>query len=636
LFPGNKFKFTHTKLKKMKKEAKNYKAQNSRFILLAISILLIANGTLAQCTETWNLSGCSTADHDNYYVDLNKQSCYHVAHKPPIVTDLATTKADKTATSVTIESVPYTGDADPITMSVTSIGVFDPSACSSGIPTESYSSTDADHQSGTFSTKYGITFTNESGYIVINKFDKNKASPYVGWKIYFTIEADQSTSTATPHQATRNYFFTLTSSTSLLGDPHITTVDGVHYDFQAMGEFVTLRADGGDNFEIQTRQTAATTAPPATDPYSGLRMCVSLNTAVAARVGTHRVTYEPDPNGMQLRVDGNVVNPIPDNGIDLGSGGRILKNPATPPGASGAGVIEIDFPDGASLIVTYTCCYYNQSYLGLYIYNTTATKGISGVIAANSWLPALQNGTSVGPKPTNPHDIFEELYVTFADDWRVTDKTSLFDYAPGTSTATFTNKDWPAENTEACSVNDQTPPIPIGLGDAQLLASSIVDPNMRADAIFDVMATGDSGFVKSYLLMQRVKAGTTSTVVRISKDTTKYGEPVTFTASVYRKFSTDKGLTGSVEFIVDSEKIGQVKLDANDKAILTTTSLKSGTHKIVATFTPDSVTKAFPSSSFNNITLTVMGTPIWHEWWFWLILIIILLIIIFALRKKKP
>jgi lysyl endopeptidase len=67
----------------------------------------------------------------------------------------------------------------------------------------------------------------------------------------------------------------------------------------------------GNGLEILTRQTPiATIFNPGPNPYTGLATCVSLNTAVAARVGAHRVTYQPnfsgvpDPSGLQLRVDG--------------------------------------------------------------------------------------------------------------------------------------------------------------------------------------------------------------------------------------------------------------------------------------------------------------------------------------------
>src|SRR5690606_34189345 len=60
------------------------------------------------------------------------------------------------------------------------------------------------------------------------------------------------------------------------GDPHLTTVDGVHYDFQSAGEFTALREEG---FEVQTRQTEVPTATvPITNPYTGITHCVSVYT----------------------------------------------------------------------------------------------------------------------------------------------------------------------------------------------------------------------------------------------------------------------------------------------------------------------------------------------------------------------
>ena len=47
--------------------------------------------------------------------------------------------------------------------------------------------------------------------------------------------------------------------------------------------------------------------------------------------------------------------------------------------------------------------------------------------------------------PASLQDRYAVLYKKFADSWRVTDKTSLFVYAPGTSTKTFTDRGWPAE-----------------------------------------------------------------------------------------------------------------------------------------------------------------------------------------------
>ena len=86
----------------------------------------------------------------------------------------------------------------------------------------------------------------------------------------------------------------------------------IHYDFQSAGEFVALK-NSDTGFELQARQSPVqTTFTPPANPYTGLASCVSLNTAVAVRVGKHRVTYQPSPGSegkadrMQLRIDGTM------------------------------------------------------------------------------------------------------------------------------------------------------------------------------------------------------------------------------------------------------------------------------------------------------------------------------------------
>jgi hypothetical protein len=345
---------------------------------------------------------------------------------------------------------------------------------------------------------------------------------------------------------------------------------------------------------------------------------------------------------MRLRVDGQLKQ-LDDNGIDLGGGGRISKSSA------GSNTIEIDFPDGASLIVTPTwVSSFHQFYLNLTINNTTARKGLSGVIPfidtshgiirrTRSWLPALPDGSNVGTMPQDLHQRFVTLYQTFANAWRVTDATSLFDYASGTSTATFTDKNWPVENAQSCPVPGQLPKTPIDLATAQQLTIGIVDTRLKANALFDVMVTGEPLFAQTYLVTQTVQTSTTATSVSANKDTTKSGEAVTFTATVTRKFSTSTGqLNGNVEFTEDGKTLGTVKLEANGQAILTTTSLEVGEHKIAAKFIPDSGSTVFPSSSPAVTHIVTGGLAILHQWWFWALLILLLIILYLIFRKKKP
>jgi hypothetical protein len=307
---------------------------------------------------------------------------------------------------------------------------------------------------------------------------------------------------------TWNYLLRVTSSGGGWGDPHMTTVDGVHYDFQSAGEFTALRED---RFEVQTRQRpVSTTTVPGPSEYTGLGVCVSIYSAVAVRIGSNRISLEPnlsgepDPSGLQLRVNGKLVT-LSDSGIDLRAGGG--SDPAAPlegriTKASG-GAYEFTDAGGTQLVATPAYWDSQQTwYLNLSIYQTSATQGIWGRLADESWLPALPDGTSLGDKPTPLDQRYQNLYVKFADAWRVTDATSLFDYAPGTSTATFTVADWPRFNAESCLIEGQTPAEPTTPEIAAQACSGITDPAQKADCTFDVTVTGNTGFAKTYVTMQ--------------------------------------------------------------------------------------------------------------------------------------
>ena len=90
------------------------------------------------------------------------------------------------------------------------------------------------------------------------------------------------------------------------------TIDGFTYDFQAAGEF-TLLETPDDSVDVQVRQ----------EPAHGVEQgSVSNNTALAARVGDHRVAIYATPAGLELRVDG--VTQTGTEPLDLG-GGRVER-----------------------------------------------------------------------------------------------------------------------------------------------------------------------------------------------------------------------------------------------------------------------------------------------------------------------
>lgn len=296
------------------------------------------------------------------------------------------------------------------------------------------------------------------------------------------------------------------------GDPHVMTVDGVPYDFQSAGEFVLLRDEG---LEIQARQTPVQTeAPLGPNAHTGLSSCVSINTAVALRVGMHRITYQPniisslgeqDPSGLLLRIDGKVAELV-GRELPLATGERIVRT--TAPGG-----IQVESPGGTVVVITPAWWdYYQLWYLNIDTRNARATEGVIGAIAPGNWLPALPDGTLMGPRPASLHQRYVDLYEKFANAWRVSDATTLFDYAPGTSSATFTVKGWPAEAPKACTLAQQPggpiakePQKPLLPEEAQKLCGDIVATARRANCAKDVGLTGEAGFAKAYLLTEQIE-----------------------------------------------------------------------------------------------------------------------------------
>ena len=289
-----------------------------------------------------------------------------------------------------------------------------------------------------------------------------------------------------------------------IGDPHTHTVNGKAFDFQSVGEFTLLR--DGDRMEVQVRQTPVATQHPITDDYSGLTACVSIITAVAARIGRHRVAMQPGREGrlVQFYLDGKPTKLSPE-GIDLDA------HRVSAFDANGETGLRIDYEDGT--VVTATPSFWNAHnvwYIDVSVSNTQADEGVMGFVPKDSWLPRLSNGTTVGPKPASLHDRYVQLYQTFADSWRVTDATSLFVYAPGTSTKTFTDVEWPAGK-PPCKLKPefQIPGVQVHKGmpvaDAEKVCAAVKSKDLHANCVFDVATTGDETFVRGYVFADELR-----------------------------------------------------------------------------------------------------------------------------------
>lgn len=289
--------------------------------------------------------------------------------------------------------------------------------------------------------------------------------------------------------------YTVYGST-VFGEPHFATTNGVHYDFQGAGEFVLLKK--GVQFEVQSRMTPVSTAAPGPlDPRTELSSCVSINTAAALRTAKHRVTYQhgldqpANAKGMELRLDGKLLKSVPPRGLKLDDGSTVLFDAAS-------GILRVNYADGTSVkVIPNWWATQKLWYLDFDMSPPDAAVGLAGSISTNDWLPALADGTSLGPKPGATDERYKAVYVKLADSWRASDAT-LFDYAPGKSTQDFTVAAWPRQDGK-CAMPGTKPLKGTTLETAGKVCKSVVVPHLHRACLQDVMTTGDKVFGESYV-----------------------------------------------------------------------------------------------------------------------------------------
>ncbi len=282
------------------------------------------------------------------------------------------------------------------------------------------------------------------------------------------------------------------------GDPHFNTFDGLHYSLQILGE-VILAYSPARNYEVQARQAQVPN-----------RNNLSLNTAVAMRVCDHRVgMYVQDsPDGRSLMwVDGVPIDFV-DNAFPLPNGGEIQRQDDRnytviwPSGdqvalkiinVSGARIINI-MPmvsrDHRNQMAGLLGNYNGNPNDDLRSRNGTQLQARSTYsVATNTLNRALPAAIPVYELETA---YFEQLYKQFGDSWRVTQAESLFDYPAGLTTASFTDRGFPAEYLTLNGVSDQDLEAAIEACEAAGVPEEQMD-----GCVFDVAATGNSGFANA-------------------------------------------------------------------------------------------------------------------------------------------
>ena len=261
------------------------------------------------------------------------------------------------------------------------------------------------------------------------------------------------------------------------GDPHLTTINSYRYDFQGAGEFTLLRSKDG-SLEIQTRQEPYTT--------NGTPR-VATNTALAVKVGGHRVGVYTTTAGLQAKLDGAVLDAT--KTTDLGGGARV---------APYTGGLEIDFADGTKLWALSVGQYGVNAEISPSDALRSSGVGLLGsVVPGGLGVPALPDGTRL-PVAADTHQRNAVMYGRYADAWRVTDTTTLFDYDTGKSTSTYTQKGFPADTADVTYADMTAQQRAAGA----TACAAITDQQLNDACVFDVGVSGQSGFSDSYKLMQ--------------------------------------------------------------------------------------------------------------------------------------
>ena len=142
------------------------------------------------------------------------------------------------------------------------------------------------------------------------------------------------------------------------------------------------------------------------------------------------------------------------------------------------------------------------------VVNTAAIGGIMGHIGVGEWLPRGGEGSNFGPMPASLSDRFTVLNSKFADSWRVDDKTTLFDYPPGMTTADFTDATWASEGADCSTSSVPGPKVaePTPRPVAARLCRRIEDEAAREECIFDVTVTGEKGFASLHAKSLKLRA----------------------------------------------------------------------------------------------------------------------------------
>ena len=266
------------------------------------------------------------------------------------------------------------------------------------------------------------------------------------------------------------------------GDPHLTTLDGLSYGFQAAGEFWLIT----DNEDVQVQARF--------EPV-GDSLIATLTTAMAVKTGESWVTVERDGT---LWIDGEQVLDLP---------GRL--GPVDIDQDAVTGAVTFTWPDGTSLQLALL--------RALGVAFETERSGVWEGLWGNADGDPTNDLIGING-PIGLADDFDSLYNQVRPRWLLTADDTGFSYREGESTATYYRPEIPDE--------DQLRFLSFTAEERNAARTSCVeagvwfDPFLE-DCIYDFLVSGDPAFIDDAAAGHRILYPVTEVTVDQTKVTVR-------------------------------------------------------------------------------------------------------------------